>query len=292
MRRRAKGVTTAGAASLPGAAAVMGQASEENFPVASLVLPRRVRSHLLAIYGFARLVDDVGDEVSGDRLGLLDGIEADLERLWSGDAPRQPLIARLDEPVAAHALPIDPFRALIEANRRDQLVHRYQTFTELLAYCRLSANPVGELVLRVFAAATPERIALSDQLCTALQLAEHWQDVAEDYEAGRIYLPAEDLERFGVQEEDLAARSAPPSLRALMAFEVRRARQLLDQGAPLARTLRGRPGFAVHAFVAGGRSALRAIEHADYDVLAATPRAGRAARARQLVLELVRGGRR
>ncbi|HUZ28398.1 MAG TPA: squalene synthase HpnC [Solirubrobacteraceae bacterium] len=279
-------------APLPSPAAVMGQARRENFPVASLLLPRRARAHLLAVYGFARLVDDVGDEVTGDRLALLDQIEADLDRLWDGGRPREALIARLAPAVAEHSLPSQPFKKLIEANRRDQVVHRYATFEELESYCQLSANPVGELVLLIFGAATPERMVLSDKVCTALQLAEHWQDVAEDYAAGRIYLPAEDLARFGLSESDLAAASAPPGLRALMAFEVRRARELIDAGAPLAATLRGRAAFAVQAFVAGGRSALHAIERADYDVLGSTPRAGRAERARQLTLALLRGRRR
>ena len=282
-------MSSAGAASLPSPAAVMEQAGDENFPVASRLLPRRVRAQLLAVYGYARLVDDTGDEYAGDRLAQLDEIEADLARLWDGETPRQPLIARLRGAVTEHSLPIDPFRALIEANRRDQTVHRYQTFAELESYCRLSANPVGELVLRIFDAATPERIALSDKVCTGLQLVEHWQDVAEDYAAGRIYLPGEDRDRFGVHEQDLAAPAAPARLRALMAFEVDRARGLLDEGAPLAATLRGRSAFAVRAFVAGGRSALHAIERADYDVLGAHPRPGRAERARRLMLELWAG---
>lgn len=283
-------MTATGTPSLPTPAAVMGQARRENFPVASLLLPRRVRAHLLAVYGFARLVDDVGDEVSADRLALLDEIEADLDRLWAGEEPRIDLIAGLRGAVDEHGLPSEPFRALIEANRRDQLVHRYQTFTELLSYCELSANPVGELVLRIFEAATPERIALSNKVCTALQLTEHWQDAAEDYAAGRIYLPGEDRDRFGVREDDLAAPTASPSLRTLLAFEVSRARELLDEGAALSATLRGRPAFAIRAFVAGGRSALRAIARADYDVLGTSPRAGRADRARELMLEMLRGG--
>ena len=280
------------AGSLPDPAAVMAQAGAENFPVASRLLPRRVRADLLAVYGFARLVDDIGDEVTGDRLALLDEIEADLERLWAGEAPRYELIAGLEAAKTAHELPIQPFQALLEANRRDQRVHRYPTFAGLLGYCELSANPVGELVLRLFEAATPQRLELSNQVCTALQLIEHWQDVAEDYAAGRIYLPQEDLARFGVPEADLGQPSATPALRELMAFEVRRARQLLDQGAPLAGTLGGRPGFAVRGFVAGGRAALAAIERAGYDVLTVQPRAGRARRLALLLSELWRGRRR
>jgi len=267
----------------------MAQAGAENFPVASRLLPRRARADLLAVYGFARLVDDIGDQAAGDRLALLQEVEADLERLWAGETPRHQLIAGLQAAKTEHDLPIQPFRALIEANRRDQRVHRYATFAELVGYCELSANPVGELVLRIFDAATPERLELSNHVCTALQLAEHWQDVAEDHAAGRIYLPQEDLSHFGVTEADLARPSAPAALRQLMAFEVQRARELLDQGAPLARTLRGRPAFAVRAFVAGGRAALTAIERSGYDVLAIQPRAGRTRRAGALLRELWRG---
>jgi squalene synthase HpnC len=265
----------------------MAQARHENFPVASLLLPRRVRAHLLAVYGFARLVDDAGDEAKGDRLALLDEIEADLERVWGG-RPHNPLIARLQPTVAACRLEIDPFRRLIEANRRDQVLHRYQTFEDLLGYCALSANPVGELVLRIFGLATEDRLRLSDKVCTALQLTEHWQDVAEDHAAGRIYLPIEDLTRFGVAEADLGLPSATPQLGALMAFEVKRARALLDQGASLSRTLPGRYGFAVAGFIAGGRSALRAIERANYDVLSKRTRANFVERAAELVRILLR----
>ena len=265
---------------------VLSQARHENFPVASLLLPRRVRSHLLSVYGFARLVDDAGDEVQGDRLALLDELEADLERVWGG-RPQNPLIARLQPTAAACNLEIDPFRKLIEANRRDQVVHRYRTFDDLLGYCALSANPVGELVLRIFDLATEERLRLSDKVCSALQLVEHWQDVAEDHAAGRIYLPAEDLARFGVSEPDLGLQSATPELRELMAFEVRRARALLDEGAPLAGTLSRRYAFAVAGFVAGGRSALRAVERANYDVLGKRPRANLVRRAAQLAETLL-----
>jgi squalene synthase HpnC len=267
---------------------VMAQARHENFPVASLLVPKRVRAHLLAVYGFARLVDDAGDEVAGDRVALLDELDADLERVWGG-APRNPLIARLQPTVAACSLPIEPFRKLIEANRRDQLVDRYETYEDLLGYCELSANPVGELVLRIFGAATPERLALSDKVCSALQLAEHWQDVGEDHERGRIYLPLEDLRRFGVAEAELGAPGASPAVRSLMEFEVWRACELLDEGAPLVRTLSGRARLAVAAFVAGGRSALGAIERAGYEVLGAPPRAGHARRAIEAVRTLIAG---
>jgi squalene synthase HpnC len=272
----------------PGPGTVMAQARHENFPVATRLVPKRVRAHLLAVYGFARLVDDAGDEAAGDRVALLDELEADLERVWGG-APRNPLIARLAPTVSACGLQIEPFRKLLEANRRDQVAVRYDTYEDLLGYCELSANPVGELVLRIFGVATPERMALSDKVCSALQLAEHWQDVGEDYARGRIYLPLEDLSRFGVTDADLGASAASPALRSLLEFEVGRTRELLDEGAPLVRTLSRHTKLAVAAFVAGGRSALGAIERAGYEVLGSPPRAGRARRALETVRTLIRG---
>jgi squalene synthase HpnC len=261
----------------------MGRASGENFPVASRVLARRTRAHLLALYGFARLVDELGDSVAQDtaggpapqeRLAVLDELERDLDRAYRGRA-EHPLLARLQPTLRECALPREPFVRLIEANRVDQRVSRYQTWEQLRGYCELSANPVGELVLGVFGQATPPRVSLSDAICTALQLAEHCQDVAEDFARGRVYLPAEDLARFGCTIADLAAEHAGEPLRAVLAFEVRRARDLLARGAPLIEELRGvRERLAVAAFVAGGRTALDAIERASFDVLAGPPRAG------------------
>ena len=262
---------------LPDPERVMARAGGENFPVAGLLAGRRRSEHLLAIYGFARLVDDTGDEADGDRGALLAWIEGDLDRLYDGLAPMHPTMRRLAPTVRALDLSPAPFRRLIEANRRDQIVDRYATLDALLDYCRLSAAPVGELVLDVFGAATPDRIELSDQVCFALQICEHLQDVAEDRRRGRVYLPLEDLDRFGCTVDDLSASTASPQLRALLAFEVERARSLLDAGAPLIRRLRGRAALAVAGFVAGGRAALKAIEHADYDVLSLRPRPSREA---------------
>src|SRR5215470_16863527 len=252
------------------------KAANENFPVALRLLPRRHRQHLSAVYGFARSADDMGDEAPpGERLRLLDELDADLSRLYAGrggETPRLGVIQALAPAVAQCAIPAQPFRDLIQANRQDQVVTRYQTFDELLAYCRLSANPVGRIVLHVFSAATPRRERLSDLVCTALQLAEHWQDVAEDLRAGRVYLPAGDLAGHGVTEADLAAPSASPQVRRLIEFQVRRAGDLLDQGAPITGTLRGYARAAVAGYVAGGRAALAAIPASGCDVLAATPR--------------------
>jgi squalene synthase HpnC len=249
------------AAQAPTREAVMAQAGSENFPVASYLLGRRQRTHLLAIYGFARLVDDLGDEAAGDRLALLDWLEGELDRLYSGAAVEHPVMQSLAPTVAACGLPAEPFRRLIEANRRDQTVTRYETFEELLGYCQLSAAPVGELVLHVFGAATPERVERSDRICAGLQVIEHLQDVVEDLERGRVYLPQEDLRAFGCRESDLRERGAGGDrTRALIAFEAARASSLLDEGAPLARTLAARPRAAVASFIAGGRAALDGLE--------------------------------
>jgi len=244
---------------LPTRSAVMGQAGDENFTVASFVLGRARRRHLLSLYGFARLVDDVGDEAPGDRLALLDVVEAELDGLYAGGHGGHPVMQELGETIRECHLPDGPFRRLIEANRQDQRVHRYETFDELLGYCQLSAAPVGELVLHVFGRATPERIALSDRICAGLQVIEHLQDVREDLGRGRVYLPQEDLRRFRCLETDLTGTPSR-AWRELMQFEIERARGMLKEGAPLARTLPLRPRLAVAGFVAGGRSALRRLE--------------------------------
>jgi squalene synthase HpnC len=287
----ATGGLAAGAAieGLPDAGEIAARAPGENFSVASILLGRETRAQLQAIYGYARLVDEIGDTVPGDRLALLAAFEADLARIFDGPgAPVNPVLRQLQPTVVSLQLPRGPFERLIEANRRDQGQVAYRTYEELLAYCDLSANPVGELVLHVFGAASPDRIALSDRICSALQLAEHWQDVAEDYRAGRIYLPAEDLERFALAPAELAGGVAPPQLRRLLAFEVTRARRLLDEGAPLVGRLRGRARIAVAGYVGGGRAALAAITAADYDVLAGPPRAGRGLRARATLTTVLR----
>jgi squalene synthase HpnC len=244
---------------LPSRDAVMVQSGRENFPVASIVLGPRRQRHLLAIYGFARLVDDVGDEAAGNRDELLDVVEDQLGQIYAGEQPAHPIMQTLAVSARECALPVGPFRRLIEANRQDQVVTRYETFDQLMAYCRLSATPVGELVLRVFDAASPDRVALSDRICAGLQIVEHLQDINEDYQRGRVYMPREDMLRFGCDEEALTS-PGHPSTRALIAFEAGRARSLLAGGAPLARTLPLRPRIAVAGFVAGGRAALDALE--------------------------------
>ena len=278
---------------------VAANASGENFPVALKVLPERYRRHLTALYCFARLTDDLGDEArevtglgpadAGYRLRLLDELAADVDRIYQGATPRSPVMQDMARTVAQCQIPAAPLHDLIQANRQDQQVTRYQTFAELCRYCELSANPVGRIVLYIFGAATPERMRLSDRICTALQLAEHWQDVAEDLANGRVYLPAEDLARFGCTEADLARPAAGMAVRDLMRFETDRAAGLLDQGAPLVGTLRGAARLAVAGYLAGGRAALAAIRAQRYDVLSATARPRKPKMAAELVKAYTRG---
>ncbi|MEV6401686.1 squalene synthase HpnC [Streptomyces bobili] len=269
----------------------LAKAADENFPVAPFFLPRDWREDLVAVYGFARLVDDIGDGdlapggadarllgvpagEAEDRLVLLDAFETDLRRVFDG-TPRHPLLRRLQPTVRRRSLTPEPFLGLIAANRQDQLVTRYETYDDLLAYCELSANPVGRLVLAVTGTATPERVRRSDAICTALQIVEHLQDVTEDLGRDRVYLPATDMKRFHVQEADLAAATAGASLRALVAFEAQRARDLLDEGAPLVGSVHGRLRLLLAGFVAGGRAALHAITAVQHDVLPGPPKPGR-----------------
>ncbi len=286
---------------------VVANASGENFPVALRLLPARYRRHLTNLYFFARLTDDLGDEardaqadrcepadVSELRLRLLDELAADVDRIYQGRSideggPQSPVMRAMADTVRECGVPAKPLLDLIQANRQDQQVTRYRTFSELQQYCELSANPVGQIVLYIFAVATPQRIALSDSICTALQLAEHWQDVAEDLGNGRIYLPGEDLERYGCTEADLAAPTAGPGVRELMIFETDRASRLLDQGAPLVGTLRGAARLAVAGYLAGGRAALAAIRAQRHDVLKGTPRPRKQRLAGELVKAYVRG---
>jgi phytoene/squalene synthetase len=220
---------------VPTEAEILDRAATENFSVASLVLGRETRAHLMAIYGFARLVDQLGDDVAGDRVAHLDRLEADLDAIYDSSEPAHPVMQRLSGTVRALALPRGPFARLIEANRHDQRQSTW-TYEELLRYCDLSANPVGELVLHVFGVATPERIALSDDVCTALQIVEHCQDVEEDAGRGRSYIPTGEVDVYAA-----------------------RAGALLDRGGPLVGTLRGRARIAVAGYVGGGRAALDAL---------------------------------
>jgi squalene synthase HpnC len=289
--------------------ATLDKAARENFPVAPFFLPRAWRDDLMAIYGYARLVDDIGDgdlppgradaawlgvppEAADDRLAMLDAFEADLRKVFDGGAeePGHPLLRALRPTVRRHRLTPEPFLGLIEANRQDQRVSRYATYQELLDYCELSANPVGRLVLAITGTTTPERVRRSDEICTALQIVEHLQDVAEDLGRDRIYLPAEDMERFGVTEAELAAPSAGANVRALVEFEARRAGELLNEGAPLVGSVTGRLKLLLAGFVGGGRAALSAVAAARYDVLPGPPKATKSGLLRAVGATLRREG--
>ena len=261
---------------------VMARAAGENFPVALRLLPRSLRDHLEAIYGYARLVDNLGDEFPGDRTLALDWADSELDALFSG-SPRHPVFRRLAPMIHSFRVRRRPFDELLAANRLDQHKTRYETRAELMDYCALSANPVGHMVLAVFESATPDRIAESDAVCSGLQILEHLQDVAEDAEAGRVYLPAEDMARFGCSIKDLSAPEAGAGLRALVAYESGFARELVEQGIPLVRSLTGYARLAISGFVAGGLAGLDAIEKAGFEVLGGTRRAGRSAILRRFV---------
>jgi squalene synthase HpnC len=253
------------------ASSVAARARTENFPVASLLFPRALRPHLRAVYGFARLVDILGDELEGDRLAALDELEAEVEACYEGE-PSWEVTRALQPTIRACGLPRQPFLRLIEANRIDQRVVEYETWDDLKGYCVLSADPVGRLVLGVVGRTEPELVALSDDVCTGLQLVNFLQDVPRDLALGRVYLPAEDRRRFGVTE--LAEANEP--LRRLLQFESGRARGLLGSGEELGRRLGGRVGRAVALFARGGLEALAALERADWDVFTQRPRPSRA----------------
>jgi squalene synthase HpnC len=252
----------------------------ENFPVALRLLPRKLRADLIAVYDVARVIDDLGDAAAGDRDALLKDFGRDLATVWDGavpdhPVPDHPVLRQLVPTVRARALDREPFERLIQANLLDQRVHRYATYADLRGYCELSAVPIGRIVLAVFGVSgmlNPAAIELSDRICTALQLIEHWQDVAEDRRSGRVYLPQEDLTAFGVAEAELDGPVASPALRRLMTFQITRAADLLDSGAPLVGLLTGWARLAVAGYLAGGRATLDALRRPNADVLAATPR--------------------
>ena len=259
------------------------RARGENFPVAPLLAPRDARPHLRAIYGFARLVDTIGDEVEGDRDALLDALERELD-----GPPQTEVMRRLHATIAACRLPREPFARLIEANRIDQRKTRYETWEDVRDYCSYSAEPVGRLVLGVYGrAGDPELVARSDDVCTGLQLVNFVQDPPRDLSLGRVYLPQEDLRRFHVVDSELAG---PLSERVacLLRFEAERARPLLARGLPLAAALGGRAGRSVALFARGGPAAPGPVELAGWDVFTSRPARGRLTLAGLALRELVR----
>lgn len=244
----------------------------ENFLVAGVFCPRPLRQHFYNVYAYCRISDDLGDEIAdvNQALILLDWWEEELDAMYQG-APRHPVFMALAETVQKFDIPAEPFRDLLIAFRQDQRITRHATYQDLLHYCKYSANPVGRLVLYLCGYSDPERLALSDKTCTALQLANFWQDVTRDLDKDRVYIPQEDISRFGYNEELLIARKFTPEFGALMKFEVDRTRALFAEGLKLCDLVDRRVRLDIEMFNRGGIEVLRLIERQKYDVLTHRP---------------------
>jgi squalene synthase HpnC len=264
----------------------------ENFSVASWFLPHKLRQHFFNVYAYCRISDDLGDEVGDAKqsLALLDQWEAELNACYDG-MPRHPVFVALQETVREFDIPKHEFADLLTAFRQDQTVTRFSTFADLLAYCRYSANPVGHLVLYLGGYRDTERQRLSDSTCTALQLANFWQDVAVDHTKGRIYIPVEDMTRFGVPENDIADRRATPQFMELMRFEVQRAHEWFDRGLPLVKMVSPELAIDIELFSRGGQEILRAIAGQGYDVLRSRPAISKSKKAWLMVRAGLKKGR-
>jgi squalene synthase HpnC len=249
----------------------------ENFPVASLLLPARLRQPIEAIYRFARSADDLADEGEAsppERLAGLAAFREELARIERGEPVTTPLFAELAATIRQYALPLEPFYDLLDAFAQDVVKNRYADFAELLDYCRRSANPVGRLMLHLFGRTEPEHLAQSDAICTALQLINFWQDVAIDWQKGRVYLPQSDLARFKVSEADIANCRASPEWRALMTFQIDRAEALMRRGLPLVHALPGRFGWEIRLTAQGGLRILERLRRIEGDVFRHRPKLG------------------
>lgn len=279
------------------ACAALARAHYENFAIGSLLLPRRLRLPLAAIYAVVRIADDLADEGAGgsEAAAAIDAWERDLERAVAGEPVGHFALRACAAVIREHALPLEAFRALFRAFRRDTTQSRYRSYEELLGYCRDSADPVGRLVLGLFGVRDARLFAASDAICSGLQLVNHWQDVAADARRGRLYLPLEDLSRFGVAPEAVLEGRDGAALRALLGFETARARELLERGGDLVAETHGRLRLEVALFRRGGLAACDALERAGYAVLAGPPHLGAADRARVLfrgLLDFATGARR
>ena len=268
----------------------------ENFSVATWLLPSRLKQHFFNVYSYCRISDDLGDEVGSPEqsLALLNQWEGELDQCYQG-SPRHPVFVALQQTVRSLDIPRKPFADLLVAFRQDQTTTRYETFNDLLGYCLNSANPVGRLVLYLCGYRDKQRQELSDFTCTALQLANFWQDVAVDYSKGRIYLPLEDLRCFGVTEEQIAGRKSTPAFIELMKFEVARAREWFERGLPLASMVAPELAIDIELFTRGGQEILNAIEQQGYDVLKQRPAISKSRKLALLLRaalgRLFRGGR-
>jgi phytoene synthase len=246
----------------------------ENFPVASLLLPRRLRPAVELIYRFAREADDFADEgevADSERLARLEHYGEQIRRIGRGQAPEVAWFEQLAVVIERYRLPLEAFLDLLSAFAQDVTKKRYQSFPEVLDYCRRSANPVGRLLLQLFDRATPDNRACSDSICSALQLVNFWQDIPNDYARGRVYLPQDEMARFGVSERHIAERRCDEPWRALIGFQLARARAMLRAGAPLGRALPGRIGLEIRATIQGGLRILDKIERARCDVFRRRP---------------------
>ena len=241
----------------------------ENFPVASILMPRRLRKPVVAIYHFARAADDIADEgnfPSVERLEKLNAFRAELDRIRKDETPAMPLFQNLASEIKQHTLPFQPFYDLLDAFSQDVVKKRYENYEELLDYCRRSANPVGLLMLHLYGEATEINIAYSDAICTSLQLINFWQDIEKDYAIGRIYLPLDEMQEYSVSEEQIANRIGDENFKRLLKFQADRARVLMLKGAPLGSILKGRIGLEMRMIIAGGMRILDKLEAADYDM--------------------------
>lgn len=250
----------------------------ENFPVASILLPARLRPAVEIIYAFARSADDLADEGDAsddERLAALNAYEDGLDQIAAASTPSTALFLDLAKVIANYQLPLQPFRDLLSAFKQDVVTTRYADFAALLDYCRRSANPVGTLMLHLYGAASEENLRDSDNICSALQLINFWQDVAVDIQKARIYLPLADMQQFAVSEDHITGQQMDDAWRKLMQFEVARVHSMLLSGAPLALRLPGRIGWELRLVVQGGLRILECIEAVDYDVFQRRPKLGK-----------------
>ncbi len=246
----------------------------ENFPVGSILLPRRMRKAVHAIYHFARYADDVadeGDKSADERLAELAHLAKELDTIRDGGIPAMPMMRKLADTIARHQLPLQPFYDLLSAFSQDVVKHRYQDFAELVDYCRRSANPVGRLMLALYGENDPRSLAMSDGICTALQLINFWQDVAIDWQKGRVYLPQTDLDKYRIREGQIAGKDPTGLWRPMMLHQVERTRKMLQAGAPLGKKLKGRLGLELRLIIMGGERILKKLHDSGGDVFRQRP---------------------